>query len=337
MRIIAILLLVLITSQCTKAENILTHDAVDVAVIGGGPAGLTAAIYSTRAGLSTVVVEGEEPGGQITLSYLIENYPGFPQGINGQELGIHMQGQAARFGATLMNGKVIEAELSKRPFRLKLDNGKELYAKSVIIASGSRTKWLGLPSEEALKGKGVNSCAVCDGFLFKGQAVVVVGGGDAALEDALYLSNLATKVTLIHRGPKFRASKVLQEAVLGNNKIEIVYNTVLEEILDVKKGNVEGVCVKNLSTKKNQTIPCSGVFIAIGHIPNTEIFKGALQLNELGYIITEPFSTKTKIDGVFAAGDVSNPHYRQAVVAAGFGSMAAIDAFQYIQKQGRGK
>ncbi len=312
-------------------------EEIDVAVIGGGPAGLSAAMYSVRSGLSTVVIKGEEPGGQITLSHLVENYPGFAEGINGADLGAQMQEQATRFGATLMGGKVVKADLSKRPFRLQLDSGKEIQAKSVIIASGSRTKWLGIPSEEALKGRGVNSCAVCDGFLFKGQEVVVVGGGDAALEDALYLANLATKVTVIHRGPKLRASKVLQEEALQNKKIEIVYDTVVEEILDVTKGSVEGVRLKNLATKKVQTLPCRGVFIAIGHIPNTEIVKGQLVLNESGYIVTEPFSTKTKIEGVFAAGDVSNPQYRQAVVAAGFGCMAATDAFHFMQKQGKKK
>ncbi len=310
----------------------LAAEVKEVVIIGGGPAGYTAGLYSARSGLSTLVIEGEEPGGQIALSVKVENFPGFPTGISGVDLGSNIKEQALQFGAKVVSETVKEADLSARPFRLKLQSGKEVYAQSLIIATGSRTKWLGLPSEEALLGSGVNSCAVCDGFLFKGKEVVVVGGGDTALEDALYLAKFATKVTVIHRRESLRASQVLQKRAFENPKIQFIYNNVVEEILDVTKGSVEGVILKNVITGETALYSCHGVFIAIGHIPNTELFKNQLDLDEGGYIQVQPHSTITSISGVFAAADVADSHYRQAIVAAGTGSMAAIDAFHYLQQ-----
>ncbi len=309
----------------------LASEVQEVVIIGGGPAGYTAGLYSARSGLSTLLLEGEEPGGQISLSVKVENFPGFPSGISGVELGDKIKEQAVQFGAKSLLDTVTEVDVSAKPFRLKLKSGKEVYAKSLIVATGSKTKWLGLPSEAALLGSGVNSCAVCDGFLFKGKEVVVVGGGDTALEDALYLSQFATKVTVIHRRDNLRASLVLQKRAFENPKIKCIYNNIVEEILDVTKGSVEGVVLKNVVTGESSLLSCDGVFIAIGHSPNTEIFKGRLDLDEAGYIVVQPYSTCTSIPGVFAAGDVADSRYRQAIVAAGSGSMAAIDAFHYIQ------
>lgn len=309
----------------------LSADTKDVVVIGGGPAGYTAALYGARSGLTTALIEGEEMGGQIALSNKVENYPGFPEGINGFELGERMRKQAMQCGAESLTDVVVDVDLSCRPFHLKLQGGKELYAKTLIIATGSRTKWLGLSSEKALIGKGVNSCAICDGVLFRGKEVVVVGGGDTALEDAIYLANFASKVTVVHRRNLLRASEVLQKAAFANAKICFVYDVVVEEIKDVEKGSVTGVVLKNVVTHKSSLYPCEGVFIAIGHIPNTELVKRFLKLDHEGYICVEPFSAKTSVPGVFAAGDVSDPHYRQAVIAAGSGAMAAIDAFEFIK------
>ncbi len=304
----------------------------EVVIIGGGPAGLTAALYSARSGLSTLVIEGEEPRGQIALSSNVENFPGFPKGIAGFDLGSNIREQAIKFGAIPLLDKVVTADLSERPFRLKLKGGKEIYAETLIIATGARTKWLGIPSEAALMGKGVNSCAICDGFLFRKKEVIVVGGGDTALEDALYLTNFATKVTVIHRRDSLRASEVLQKRAFANPKIHFIYDTVVEEILDINKGSVEGVLLKNITTNETYLYSCDGVFIAIGHVPNTELFTQSLELDSAGYIIAQPYSTKTSVPGVFAAGDVADPKYKQAIIAAGFGSMAAIDAFHFIKE-----
>ncbi len=310
----------------------LVGEVKEVVIIGGGPAGLTSALYSARSGLSTLVIEGEEPSGQIALSNNVENFPGFPNGIGGFDLGSNIREQAIKFGAATLSDRVVEADLSMRPFRLKLKGGKEIYAETLIIATGARTKWLGLPSEAALMGKGVNSCAICDGFLFRKKEVIVVGGGDTALEDALYLASFASKVTIIHRRDSLRASEVLQKRAFSNSKIHFIYDTVVEEILDVNKGRVEGVLLKNVTTHSISFYPCDGVFIAIGHAPNAELFKNSIELDDAGYIIVEPYSTKTSVPGVFAAGDVADPKYKQAIIAAGFGSMAAIDAFHYIKE-----
>lgn len=308
------------------------QDTEQVVILGTGPAGLTAAIYSSRAGLSTLVIEGEEPGGQIALSYMVDNFPGFPQGINGFELGQNMREQAQRFGTRIKSGKIIQADLSKRPFLLKMENNEEILCETLIIASGASAKWLGLESEKALIGKGVSSCAVCDGAFYKNKDVVVVGGGDTALEDALFLARYASKVTVVHRRDSLKASKYLQDKVFANKKIHFIWNSMVEEMSDAKTGSVTGVLLRDVNTKKTTFYPCHGIFVAIGHKPNTEIFQGQLKLDEAGQVITEPFSTKTSIPGVFAAGDVADPHYRQAITAAGTGCMAGIDAYHFIQQ-----
>lgn len=308
------------------------QDTEQVVILGTGPAGLTAAIYSSRAGLSTLVIEGEEPGGQITLSYMVDNFPGFPQGINGFELGQNMREQAQRFGTKIISGKIIQADLSKHPFVLKMEDNKEILAETLIIASGASAKWLGLESEKALIGKGVSSCAVCDGAFYKNKEVFVIGGGDTALEDALFLTRYASKVTVLHRRDSLKASKYLQDKAFANKKIHFIWNSIVEEMSDAKTGNVTGILLRDVNTKKTTLYPCQGIFVAIGHKPNTEIFQGQLELDEAGQVVTQPFSTKTSIPGVFAAGDVADPHYRQAITAAGTGCMAGIDAYHFIQQ-----
>ncbi len=311
------------------------QEAVEHAVIlGSGPAGLTAAIYTARAGFTPLVIEGEEPGGQIALSYTVENFPGFPEGINGFELTEKMRAQATRFGARLKAGKVVQVDLKNRPFKLTLEGGEQVLSKTVIITTGASANWLGLPSEKALIGKGVASCAVCDGALYKGKEVVVVGGGDSALEDALYLSEFASKVTIVHRREELKASKVLQERARSKPTIHLVLNTTVEEIKDPKDGAVTGVILKERGKEAAHSFPCSGVFIAIGHTPNTHLFKGQLPLTKEGFILTqENKTTETSIPGVFVAGDSRDPKYRQAVTAAGEGAKAGIDATHYLQHQ----
>lgn len=308
--------------------------AEQVVILGSGPAGLTAAIYASRTGLSTLVIEGTEPGGQIALSHIVENFPGFPEGINGFELGMKMREQSLRFGTQIRTTKIVKADLSQRPFTLWQESGEILSADTLIIASGASAKWLGLESEKALIGKGVSSCATCDAFLFKGKEVVVVGGGDTALEDALFLARYATKVSIVHRRDQLRASKYLQNKAFAHPKIHFIWNSIVEEVLDLKEGKVTGVVIGNLLDQTHQFYPCSGVFIAIGHAPNTQLFQGQLALDEAGYIQTEPHATETNIPGVFAAGDVADPRYRQAITAASSGCKAAIDADHFIQKMG---
>ncbi len=305
----------------------------DVVIMGSGPAGLTAAIYAARSGLSTLVIEGDESGGQIALSYKVDNFPGFPDGISGEELGENMRKQAIKFGAKVQRSKVATVDMTNRPFVLKLENGKEVIAKSLIIATGASTKWLELPSETALIGRGVNSCAVCDAPIYAGKEVVVVGGGDAALEDALYLSHYAKKVTIVHRRGELRASEYLQSQVKQNKKINYVWNSVVKEIKDPLDEKVTGVMLHDVETKKDRFYSCDGVFVAIGHAPNTQIFRGKLDLDGNGYLVKKSSTTETAIEGVFVAGDVADPKYRQAVTAAASGSMAAIDAYEFIQKQ----
>ncbi len=305
----------------------------DVVIIGSGPAGMTAAIYAARSGLSTLVIEGDETGGQIALSYKVDNFPGFPDGISGEDLIRNMREQARKFGAHIQSAKVACVDMTKRPFAIRLEDGVPIYAKSLIIASGASTKWLEIPSEAELIGRGVNSCVICDAPFFLGKEVIVVGGGDTALEDALYLASYASKVTIVHRRDALRASSYLQNQVKENKKIGFMWNSIVKEIKDPKEGKVTGVCIKNVKTKKDQFYSCDGVFIAIGHTPNTMLFKGKLKLDELGYIVTKSLTTETTIEGVFAAGDVTDSRYRQAITAAGSGSMAAIDAFRFIQEQ----
>ena len=308
-----------------------THQVV---IVGSGPAGLTAAIYAGRANLNPVVVEGLQPGGQLMITSDVENYPGFPEPISGPELMERFHKQAERFGTTYVEDDVTSIEVHQRPFKINLGSGDHLLARAVIIASGASAKWLGLESEKRLQGKGVSACATCDGFFFRGKVVVVVGGGDTALEEASYLTRHASKVILLHRRDSFRGSKIMQERVLTNPKIEIMYDTVVRDILDDGTGSfVTGVRTKNVKTGQEQVVPCEGFFVAIGHEPNTKIVRDILQTDENGYLVHEPETSYTDIPGIFVAGDVHDHHYRQAVTAAGAGCRAAIDAERWLEAE----
>lgn len=301
---------------------------VDVLIIGSGPAGYTAAIYASRAGLSTLLYKGDQPGGQLTITSDVENYPGYPNGIMGPEMMIDFEKQAKRFGAIIKNGMIKSVDFSTKNLIGFSDDGKTINAKSIIISTGASAKWLNIKSEQRLNGKGVSACAVCDGFFFKNQDVAVVGGGDTAAEEALYLSKLVNKVYLVVRRDVMRASIIMQNRIKENDKIEIHWNSEIDEILG--ENSVEGINMFNNKTKDIKKIKLNGVFIAIGHNPNTEIFKDYLKMDDKGYIVTEPDSTKTNVSGVFATGDAQDKIYRQAVTAAGSGCMGALDAERYI-------
>ncbi|MBP7102813.1 MAG: thioredoxin-disulfide reductase [Bacteroidales bacterium] len=303
-------------------------------IIGSGPAGYTAGIYSSRANMKPILYEGIQPGGQLTITTLVENFPGYPEGKNGVELMEDLRNQALKFGLDARRGEIIEVDFSKRPFICKSDDGETIIADTVIIATGATARWLGLPSEATYNGFGVSTCATCDGFFYRNKVVAVVGGGDTAAEEAIYLSKLCSKVYLVHRRDQLRASKVMQDRVLNSPNIEMVWNHIPIEILGESKGfskNVTAIKVENTKTKERKEIPLDGVFVAIGHHPNTEIFEGQLTLDEEKYIITTPGCTKTSVEGVFAAGDVQDHHYKQAITAAACGCKAAIDAERFLQ------
>ena len=292
-------------------------------IIGSGPAGYTAAIYTARADLKPVLYEGMQPGGQLTITTEVENFPGYPNGITGPAMMEDFRAQALRFGTDIRTGVVTKVDLSQRPFRVEADDEKVLLAETLIIATGASARWLGLESERKYRGQGVSACATCDGFFFRGKEVVIVGGGDTAAEEATYLAKQCKKVYMIHRRDELRASKAMQHKVLTTPNIEMVWCSVVEEILGDDDG-VTGVRVRHVGNGETSNIPVWGVFIAIGHHPNTGLVKGQLEVDEQGYIVTVPGTAKTSVEGVFAAGDVQDPHYRQAITAAGSGCMAAI-------------
>jgi thioredoxin reductase (NADPH) len=301
---------------------------MDVLILGSGPAGYTAAIYAARAGLNPVLYQGGQPGGQLTITSDVENFPGYPDGVNGPQMMMDLQQQAERFGTDVRYGLATAVDFSKRPFKVTIDEENTISANSIIISTGASAKWLGLESEQRLNAKGVSACAVCDGFFFKGQDVAVVGGGDSAAEEALYLSKICNKVHMIVRRDVLRASKIMQKRVLETPNIEMHWHSETDEVLG--KDEVEAVRVFNNQTNEKTEIPLKGFFVAIGHKPNTDIFKGQLEMDDTGYVITKPDSTWTSVEGVFAAGDVQDKDYRQAVTAAGTGCMAALDAERWL-------
>jgi thioredoxin reductase (NADPH) len=311
----------------------MTTKHAKVIILGSGPAGWTAAIYAARAMLKPVVIQGSQPGGQMTITTDVENYPGFADVIQGPWLMEQMRLQAEHVGAETVLDLIVKADLKKRPFRLEGDSGDTYTCDALIIATGAQARWLGLPSEQRFKGYGVSACATCDGFFYKGKRVAVIGGGNTAVEEALFLTNFAEKVTVVHRRDGFRAEKILQERLFKNPKIEVVWNSVLEEVLggDAPRG-VNGAVLKNVKTGETREIAVDGVFIAIGHAPATDLFKDQLETTPSGYLITAPDSTHTSIPGVFAAGDVKDEVFRQAVTAAGMGCMAALEAERYLAK-----
>jgi thioredoxin reductase (NADPH) len=311
----------------------MTAKHAKLVVLGSGPAGYTAAIYAARAMLKPVVIQGVQPGGQMTITTDVENYPGFADVIQGPWLMEQMQAQAAHVGTEFVMDHIVRVDLSRRPFRLEGDSGDTYTCDALIIATGAQARWLGLPSEEKFKGHGVSACATCDGFFYKGKQVAVFGGGNTAVEEALFLTNFASKVTIVHRRDAFRAERIMQERLFKNPKIEVIWDSVLDEVTGSEDPkSVTGVAVKNVKSGKVTRLSVDGVFVAIGHAPATELFKGKLEMKESGYLVTEPDSTRTSIPGVFAAGDVKDDIFRQAVTAAGMGCMAALEAERYLAK-----
>jgi thioredoxin reductase (NADPH) len=308
----------------------MSDDVRDVVIIGSGPAGLTAALYTARASLHPLVIEGLQPGGQLTITTMVENWPGHRDGVMGPQLMADMRAQAEHFGTAFLAGLVARVDLSQRPFTLTLDSGEVLRARALIIATGASAKLLGLPSEMKLMGRGVSTCATCDGFFFRNRPVAIVGGGDTALEEAIYLAKLASHVTVIHRRDTLRASKIMQDKALANPKITFRWNTAVEEILADERGDVNAARVRDTKTGAIDTLAVDGVFVAIGHTPNTALFAGQLDMDEGGYLVTQ--GVRTNVTGVFAAGDVQDPVYRQAITSAGAGCMAALDADRYLEQ-----
>ena len=305
-----------------------------VLIIGSGPAGYTAAIYAARAALEPIVVQGMQPGGQLTITTEVENYPGFAEAVQGPWLMEQMQAQAEHVGAKIITDTITAVDLSARPFVARGDSGDDYVGETLIICTGAQARWLGLDSEQKFQGFGVSACATCDGFFYRGKEVVVIGGGNTAVEEALFLTNFASKVTLVHRRDELRSEKILQQRLLANDKITVVWDSVLEEILgDLDPPGVTGVRLRNVKTGETRELPTHGVFIAIGHKPATELFAGQLPLDDGGYILKQPDSTATDIAGVYAAGDVTDRVYRQAVTAAGMGCMAALEAEKFLAEQ----
>lgn len=301
-------------------------------IVGSGPAGYTAALYAARADLAPILISGPQPGGQLTITSEVENFPGFPDGILGPEMMELFRKQAERFGTEMMEGMVTSIDTNRRPFLVQVDEGRlTIRAEAVILATGASAKWLGVPGEKEHWGKGVSACATCDGFFYRDQEVVVVGGGDTAMEEALFLTKFASRVTVVHRRDTLRASKIMQEKAKANPKISFLWNSVVTEVLGDDSG-VTGVKVKNLNSGDEAVLHCTGFFVAIGHEPNTKIVRGQLDMDESGYILVEPGSTKTSVPGIFACGDAMDPVYRQAITAAGTGCMAALDAERYLER-----
>ncbi|WP_374516315.1 thioredoxin-disulfide reductase [Brevundimonas sp.] len=313
-----------------------TPRTVRVAIIGSGPAGWTAAIYAARAMLNPVVIAGLQPGGQLTITTDVENYPGFADVIQGPWLMEQMQKQAEHVGTEVIHDIVVKADLSQRPFRLTLDSGTEMLAETVIISTGAQAKWLGLESEAKYQGFGVSACATCDGFFFRGKEVIVVGGGNTAVEEALFLTNFASKVTVVHRRNEFRAERILQDRLFANPKVEVIWDSAIDEVLGTETDGgltVTGARLKNVKTGETREVAADGVFIAIGHAPSSELFAGQLETKAGGYLVVKPGTAATAIEGVWAAGDVTDDIYRQAVTAAGMGCMAALEAVRFLAEQ----
>ncbi len=308
-------------------------DTLNVVILGSGCAGNTAAIYTARANLQPLVLEGHEPGGQLSITTEVENFPGFPEGVNGPELVQNMKRQAERFGATFRHGRVVRAQLTEQPITLELEDGETIATRTLIIATGASARWLNLENEQKLIGHGVSSCATCDGFFFRNKKIMVIGGGDSAMEEANFLSRFGSEVALVHRNDTFRASKIMLDRAKANPKIQFLTNTVVRDVYDVEKGHVTGVRLHNLVTQETYDREVDGFFVAIGHIPNTRPFAGQLDLDPDGYIITHG-GARTNLNGVFHAGDVQDRTYRQAITASGAGCMAAIEAERFLEAVG---